>query len=194
MRVPVLLGIAAAALTAACHSAPPPESPLPDPTHPVTMHIPNQDSIDGANRYTADSLERVRQAQLARRAYSDSVEQARTTAFRNNELRTELAVMVNFDLAQASLRPEGRDALDRKVAILNANPDVRPRITGAEDERGSNEYNQTLGSRRAAEVRKYLVAKGIDRSRLDQMSTGETLPSIPAAMRRRGPGIVVSSS
>ena len=66
--------------------------------------------------------------------------------------------------------------LDRKAAILIANPAVRLQITGAADERGSAAYNQNLGKRRAAAVRAYLVGKGIDVSRLDELSTGETAP------------------
>jgi len=84
--------------------------------------------------------------------------------------------MVYFDVAQAQIRTDGQAILDRKVAILNANPAVRIRITGACDERGSDQYNEALGERRAAAVEKYLTGKGIDVARLDQVSNGEKDP------------------
>jgi hypothetical protein len=50
------------------------------------------------------------------------------------------------------------------------------RITGACDDRGSDAYNQALGDRRAAAVKRYLVAQGIDAARLEQASVGEKSP------------------
>jgi peptidoglycan-associated lipoprotein len=94
----------------------------------------------------------------------------------NAKFRAELGVMVHFEVAQAQIRPDGRDALDRKVAILTANPAVRLRITGACDERGSDPYDVALGERRAAAVKRYLVEKGIDVARLDEASVGEQSP------------------
>jgi peptidoglycan-associated lipoprotein len=101
---------------------------------------------------------------------------AAAVARENATLRDELAVMVHFDVAQAEIQSVGHAALDRKVAILKANPMVRVRITGACDDRGSDEYNEALGDRRAAAVQRYLVANGIDAARLEQVSAGEKFP------------------
>lgn len=101
---------------------------------------------------------------------------AREAAEKSAELREELGVMVHFDVAQARIQPDGHAALDRKVTILTANPTVRLQITGACDERGSDQYNLALGNRRAAAVKRYLIEKGIDAARLDVMSSGEQSP------------------
>jgi peptidoglycan-associated lipoprotein len=169
-----------------------------------------QDSLDAVSRATADSLEAIRQADLAARARADSVEQARLAAEtaalkaaeelarKDADLRKELAVMVHFDVAQTAIEADGQAALDRKVAILNANPAVRLQITGACDERGSDAYNQALGSRRATAVQRYLVGKGIDTARLDQVSSGEKSPidtgndEAAWAQNRRAEFVVVS--
>jgi peptidoglycan-associated lipoprotein len=144
-----------------------------------------QDSLDAVARATADSVEQARQQlALAEKARADSIEQvrlateaaARGVAEKDAELRQELGVMVYFDVAQAQIQTDGQAILDRKVAILNANPAVRIRITGACDERGSDQYNEALGERRAAAVEKYLTGKGIDVARLDQVSNGEKDP------------------
>ena len=54
------------------------------------------------------------------------------------------------------------------------------RSRGACDERGSDQYNLALGSRRAAAAKEYLVEQGIDAGRLDEVSTGEGSPIDPA--------------
>jgi len=84
-------------------------------------------------------------------------------------------------------RPDDGAALDRKVAILNANPEVRLQITGATDDRGSDAYNQPLGNRRANVFKRYLVDKGIDAGRLNEMSSGEKSLSRWTRARQRGP-------
>jgi peptidoglycan-associated lipoprotein len=179
----ILLGtLAAVALTAACHSNPPATSATPDPTEAeLAMHKHMQDSLDAVARVTADSLEHARQLAMAEQMRADSAARAaeamaREVAAKSAALRDELAVMVHFDVARAQIDAEGIAALDRKVAILAANPEVRLRITGACDERGSDEYNMVLGERRAAAVKKYLTSKGVDLARLDITSTGESSP------------------
>jgi len=173
----VLLGF-----TVACNRAPPPVAATPQPTDAeIAQQRATQDSLDAVRRATADSVELARQTALAAQARADSVEQARVAAAaavatQNATLRDELAVMVHFDVARAEILPDGHAALDRKVAILKANPLVRVRITGACDDRGSDEYNQALGDRRAAAVQRYFVAQGIDAARLEQVSTGENSP------------------
>ena len=123
---------------------------------------------------------------------------ARGAAEKDAELRQELGVMVYFDVAQAQIQTDGQAILDRKVAILNANPAVRIRITGACDERGSDQYNEALGERRAAAVKQYLTGKGIDVARLDQVSNGEKDPvdsgsdEAAWAQNRRAEFVIVS--
>jgi peptidoglycan-associated lipoprotein len=133
---------------------------------------PNQDSLDAANRARADSAERARLAALvaANRARADSLAQASAA------LREELAGLVHFEFDRSGIQPADRAALDRKAAILTANPAVRVRIAGYCDERGSDEYNLALGNRRAAAVKQYLIERGIDAGRLDAVSFGSASP------------------
>ncbi len=181
----ILIALSSFALAAACHSAPPPVTPDPGPTAAeIALQRHVQDSLDAVARATADSVEQARQLALVERARADSIEQARLAAEtiarqaaeQNATLREELAVIVHFDVGKATLRADGIEALDRKLAILAANPDVRLKITGACDERGSDRYNQVLGERRAEAVKKYLVGKGVDVARLEVVSSGEKSP------------------
>lgn len=88
----------------------------------------------------------------------------------------ELGNVIHFDYDKADIKPEDQPILDRKAAILKANPAVRLRISGHADERGSDEYNQVLGQRRANAAKEYLVARGIEASRIDITSYGEERP------------------
>jgi peptidoglycan-associated lipoprotein len=97
---------------------------------------------------------------------------ARITAALLGEIRE----MVHFDFDKSDIRPEDRLTLDRKAAILGVNSAVRLRVSGHADERGSDEYNLALGTRRASAVKTYLANKGIDTGRIEVVSYGEEQP------------------
>ena len=84
--------------------------------------------------------------------------------------------MINFEYDQAAVRATDQATLDKKAAVLGANPNVRLQISGHADERGSDEYNLALGNRRGAAAKRYLENKGIDGARLEVVSYGEERP------------------
>jgi OOP family OmpA-OmpF porin len=87
---------------------------------------------------------------------------------------------LHFDTNSAEIAPADQQLLEeRGVAILNANPDLRVRIDGHTDSRGSDAYNQKLSERRAEAVRKFFLSKGIDGSRLESRGYGESQPAAP---------------
>jgi peptidoglycan-associated lipoprotein len=91
----------------------------------------------------------------------------------------EIARMVTFETDKYDVRAEDMAVLDGKVAVLQASPSVRLRLTGHADERYTDEYNLVLGTRRSEAVKDFLVRKGIDASRLETASLGETDPLDP---------------
>jgi peptidoglycan-associated lipoprotein len=62
---------------------------------------------------------------------------------------------------------------------LKGNSTAAVKIEGHCDERGTEEYNRSLGERRALAVRETLVALGIDPNRVDTISYGEDRPADP---------------
>jgi len=88
---------------------------------------------------------------------------------------------VNFDFDKADIRQADQGTLDRKAAVLVANPNVKLRISGHADERGSDEYNLALGNRRAAAAKRYLESKGVDGGRMEVVSYGEERPLNPGS-------------
>jgi len=102
-----------------------------------------------------------------------------STGGAGDESRRLLAVLqepIHFDYDRDNIRPEDQAILDRKAPILLSNPNVRIKISGHADERGSDEYNLVLGNRRAASAKRYLESKGIDGSRIETISFGEERP------------------
>ena len=90
--------------------------------------------------------------------------------FRNN------AQEILFDYDKAEIRPDEVSKLESIAAWLKQNPDVRFRIEGHADERGSQEYNLGLGDQRANAVRQFLAAQGVQQARMISVSYGEERP------------------
>jgi peptidoglycan-associated lipoprotein len=84
-------------------------------------------------------------------------------------------VFYAFD--KSDLSDEAKATLDRQAAWLAKYPQVTLLVAGNCDERGTEEYNLALGNRRATAAKDYLVAKGVDASRLTTISYGKDKPT-----------------
>jgi peptidoglycan-associated lipoprotein len=153
----------------ACRRQPVAPAPTPAPVASNSNAQARADSIAAAQR-RADSLAAARAAEARDAAARAQAAQA--------ELSSILAARVYFDYDRDALRDDATATLDQKAAVLQANPGVTLTITGHTDERGSDEYNLALGQRRAAQVKRYLVSKGIDGARLTTQSVGESQPAV----------------
>jgi peptidoglycan-associated lipoprotein len=92
--------------------------------------------------------------------------------------RATLLETIYFEYNADDLRDDARATLDQKLALLNANPAVRIRVSGHCDERGNDEYNLVLGRRRAEAAKRYLTDRGIDASRIETASFGRERPAV----------------
>jgi len=68
---------------------------------------------------------------------------------------------VFFAFDSFSISEEGRQALSRDAEWMKSKPEVRLKIEGHCDERGTSAYNMVLGEKRAKAVRNYLVELGV---------------------------------
>ncbi|HEV8401176.1 MAG TPA: peptidoglycan-associated lipoprotein Pal [Gemmatimonadales bacterium] len=130
---------------------------------------------DAAAQAERDRQAREEQERLASQRAADSAAAAAAAAA---EIRNTVQAMIHFDYDKSNVRPEDAGILDQKVAILQANPELRIRVGGHCDERGSDEYNLALGNRRAQAAKQYLVSHGIDASRIETQSWGEERPAV----------------
>lgn len=138
---------------------------------PAMMH---SDSV------SAEEQARLRRAEAAYRALRDSLSRPRTVAPVAPSSDAALATMeekIHFATDKADLTAEAQRILDEKVKVFNANPDMRIVIEGNADERATDAYNMALGRRRSEAAKAYLVAKGIDPSRVVVTSEGERQPT-----------------
>ena len=81
-----------------------------------------------------------------------------------------------FDFNKATLRPEGKAKLDELVGKAKAIKLEVILVVGHTDRIGSDAYNQKLSEKRAAAVKEYLVAKGIEANRVYTEGKGEKQP------------------
>lgn len=83
---------------------------------------------------------------------------------------------VYFDFDKSNIREDQRARIEKNAAFLKENSEVKVRIEGNCDERGTNEYNMALGERRALSAKKYLQNLGIHPDRMHTLSFGEEKP------------------
>ena len=168
----LVLGLSAAVVAGACGGSNPP---------PETTPQPNQDSIAAAQeaeRLAREEAERRAREEAERIRQQQEADAAASSARASEEIRNALAAAIHFDYDKSNIRADDMGTLDQKVAILQANPDLRIRVGGHCDERGSDEYNLALGNRRAQSAKQYLVSHGIDGSRIETQSWGEERPAV----------------
>jgi peptidoglycan-associated lipoprotein len=80
---------------------------------------------------------------------------------------------IYFDFDKYDLRPGDREILNQNAKLLKKNPNIKIRIEGNCDERGSVEYNLALGERRAHAAMEYLINLGIAPEMISIISYGK---------------------
>ena len=88
---------------------------------------------------------------------------------------------VEFPSGKSTLETESFEELDKLVNILKANPKLNVNVTGHTDSIGSTIQNKTISQKRADEVAKYLIEKGIDKWRIKATGFGEQFPKVDNA-------------
>lgn len=91
---------------------------------------------------------------------------------------------IYFDYDQYNIREDMREQLESNAKWLKSHPKLSVKIEGHADERGTAEYNLALGQRRAKAIRQFLLALGIESSRLSMISFGEEKPGCSAQTDR----------
>ncbi len=92
------------------------------------------------------------------------------------EAITVIRERVHFDFDKYNIRDDASEVLQRKAEVLRQHPDARLTIEGHCDERGSLEYNQALGQRRADSIVRYLVSLGLSEDMFQTVSYGKERP------------------
>lgn len=108
------------------------------------------------------------------------------------------AYTVHFDLDSSTVKSSEQSKIEAVADHMKKNPGNALRIAGYCDERGTEEYNRSLGERRALALREYLANLGCNPDRIFTVTFGEANPVDPGhneaawAKNRRGVFILLT--
>lgn len=84
---------------------------------------------------------------------------------------------IRFEYNKYRVTDDAKPTLEAIATLLNKNTGWKILVEGHCDERGTFEYNVTLGEQRAQSTKRYLASLGVDESRLQTVSYGEERPA-----------------
>jgi len=83
---------------------------------------------------------------------------------------------IYYDFDMYNIREEFQSMVEAHGKFLLENQELRVRVEGNCDERGSREYNLALGQRRADSVKRALTLLGVPANRIETVSFGSEKP------------------
>ena len=89
------------------------------------------------------------------------------------------AYTAHFDFDSSVVKAADKPNVAAVADYLKSNAHDAVEIEGHCDERGTEEYNRSLGERRALALRESLIALGIDPGKIDTISYGKDRPANP---------------
>ncbi len=113
-----------------------------------------------------------------------AAERARLEAERLEAERARLESLINqimsedvyFDFDRSELTEKAKELLAQVGELLLKETRFTLTIEGHTDARGTEDYNFTLGAKRAMKVKEFLSAYGIDGKRMESVSYGKEAP------------------
>ncbi len=135
-----------------CHKkeAPPPPPPPPPPVVEKKVEPVKVDSTEILARIRAEKIAQAKRKIASERIY--------------------------FDFDKSDIKPEFRSVLLGIADLMKEFSDLRIRIEGHCDERGTSAYNLGLGERRCNSAKTFMMDAGVAGHRIDTKSWGEERP------------------
>ena len=121
---------------------------------------------------SAQSSQAAADAEAARLAEEKAAADADLSALKDsNNIFSKRSVYFDFD--KDEVKPEYRALVDAHAKFLLAHPKSKVAIQGNADNRGSREYNLSLGQRRSVAVKKVMNLAGVQEAQIETVSYGE---------------------
>lgn len=144
--------------------------------------------VEAENFFIGTATFTVREREEARPEITVIARPARSlVTVRTREIR--IRRQVNFATDSADILPDSSALLAEIADVLMRHPEIRRvEIQGHTDNRGGREHNMDLSQRRAEAVRDWLIAAGVEASRLEARGYGDSdpiAPNLTAANRAR---------
>jgi len=86
--------------------------------------------------------------------------------------------IIYFDYDKAAIRPEYQVLINTHAKLLAKYPELRMRLEGHADERGTREYNVALSEERAQSVKKLMQIHGAKSTQIRTIGYGEEVPIV----------------
>lgn len=102
---------------------------------------------------------------------------ARTRAFETQPIEMEESVF--FRNNESQVKTGHQSHLDELATYLKKHPNSRVTLSGFADATGSTPYNERLASKRAREVRNYLISANVPRSQISIITPSQAVSDIP---------------
>jgi len=160
LAVPLALALVAA-FTAGCH---------PENVTKIHGYPPTQGLTDADKSLAFDTTKQLQEGGIP---LSNPDERAHWA--RNREIFKKDTVYFEFD--SSALKPAEKAKVARVADYLRTNPGNGLEIEGHCDERGTEEYNRSLGERRALALREELARLGVNPMMIDTVSFGKDRPA-----------------
>lgn len=196
MMKKVVLSIAVLNLLAACSSTPQKTEPVASQSQAqvASTPAPSAPAADKSNAQAAADAKAAAAAAEAARVQADAkasaAAKAKAAAAAEAAARAAAAqAQADADAARAlsnrsvffpydvdAVQAADMDTIQAHGKNLSNNADLKARVEGNADERGSSEYNLALGQRRANNTKKSLVLGGARSAQVEAISYGEEKP------------------
>jgi peptidoglycan-associated lipoprotein len=85
--------------------------------------------------------------------------------------------VIYFDFDKSDIKPEFASVVTSNAQNLTSHPNLKLKLEGNTDERGTREYNIGLGERRAQAVRRALMLQGVAETQITTVSFGAERPA-----------------
>lgn len=173
MKKLLLISLAslAALSTVACSKKKPPVNPVVEEEPTAAQPAPDSAKLAKAR---ADSLERARLESERLEAERLEAERVRVEKMINQLMSDD----VYFDFDRSELTEKAKEILTQVGDILLKEPRFVIVVEGHTDARGTEDYNMTLGSKRAMKVKEFLSAYGVGGDRMETVSFGKEKPKV----------------
>jgi len=129
---------------------------------------------------TSESAATPSQAQTAGATTSPSGQSGPSSLGNSPDPKRRQGMLANrsiyYDFDKSEIKPESRSLIEAHARYLRENPNVKVRIEGNADERGSAEYNLALGQQRSSGVLKVMELLGVPEARIEAVSFGKEKP------------------
>jgi len=148
-------------------------TPLPGPYGQMAGSTPGKSLIDDGNKLSSE--------QLGSTAAADSTQITDPNVRKDWPRDREIfkSDTVHFDYDSSTIKSDDKSRVAAVADYLKGNRQDAVEIEGHCDSRGTEEYNRSLGERRALALREELIRLGVEASRVDTVSYGEDRPADP---------------